>query len=50
MNDFLIAQLAREHMGRLTRDADLARMVRAAEAQADRPSRRLRRRRQPEQR
>ena len=28
MNDFLIAQLAREHMNRLVREAELTRMVR----------------------
>ena len=31
MNDFLIAELAREHMNRLVRQAELARLVRASE-------------------
>jgi hypothetical protein len=43
MNDFLIAQLAREHMGRLLREAELSRMVRAAESSDERPMRRRRR-------
>ena len=49
MNDFLIAQLAREHMSRLAREAELSRLVRAAEADGERPLRR-RRRQHPEQR
>ncbi len=43
MNDFLIAQLAREHMSRLVRQAELTRLVREAEASGDRPMRRRRR-------
>jgi hypothetical protein len=43
VNDFLIAQLAREHMSRLVRQAELTRLVREAEASADRPMRRRRR-------
>ena len=31
MNDFLIAQLAREHMNRIARQAEFARLIRAAE-------------------
>ena len=49
MNDFLIAQLAREHMGRLNREAELSRLARAAGAAGERPLRR-RRRKHPEQR
>ena len=45
MNDFLIAQLAREHMSRLTRQAELTRLVRAAEPSGERPMRPRRRRR-----
>jgi hypothetical protein len=43
MNDFLIAQLAREHMSRIARQAEIARMVRDAEASGERPMRRRRR-------
>jgi hypothetical protein len=44
MNDFLIAQLAREHMNRLAREVDLNRTVREAELSGARPVRRRRRR------
>jgi hypothetical protein len=45
MNDFLIAQLAREHMNRLAREVELNRTVREAElSAARRPVRRRRRR------
>ena len=44
MNDFLIAQLAREHMNRLAREVDLSRAVREAELSGARPVRRRRRR------
>lgn len=44
MNDFLIAQLAREHMNRLAREAELNRLVLAAESSSERPMRRRRRR------
>lgn len=47
MNDFLIAQLAREHMIRLTRQAELSRLVQAAESGGERPMR-WRRRKHPE--
>ena len=40
MNDFLIAQLAREHMNRLAREVDLSRIVREADAGGARPMRR----------
>jgi hypothetical protein len=43
MNDFLIAELAREHMSRLTRQAELTRLVRAAESSGERSMRRRRR-------
>ena len=43
MNDFLIAQLAREHMSRLFREAELTRLVRGADAADERPMRRRRR-------
>ena len=43
MNDFLIAELAREHMSRLARQAELTRLVRAAESSGERPMRRRRR-------
>ncbi len=43
MNDFLIAELAREHMSRLVRQAELTRLVRAAESAGERPIRRRRR-------
>jgi hypothetical protein len=44
MNDFLISQLAREHMNRLAREVDLNRAVREAELSGARPVRRRRRR------
>jgi hypothetical protein len=44
MNDFLIAQLAREHMSRLAREVDLKRAVREADLSGARPLRRRRRR------
>jgi hypothetical protein len=44
MNDFLIAQLAREHMSRLTRQAELTRLVMAAESSGEPTMRRRRRR------
>ena len=31
MNDFLMAQLAREYLNRVVRDAELARLIQAAE-------------------
>jgi hypothetical protein len=49
MNDFLITQLAREHMSRLVREAELARLARSAEA-SDRRFQRRRRWRTPDHR
>jgi hypothetical protein len=44
MNDFLIAQLAREHMNRLASEVQLNRAVREADLSGARPVRRRRRR------
>jgi hypothetical protein len=44
MNDFLVAQLAREHMNRLAREIEINRSVREAELSGARPVRRRRRR------
>jgi hypothetical protein len=49
VNDFLITQLAREHMSRLVREAELARLARAAES-SDRRLRRRRRWQSPDHR
>lgn len=43
MNDFLLAELVREHHARLTREAAIERLLRSAEGERERPSR-LRRR------
>jgi hypothetical protein len=42
VNDFLIAQLAREHMTRLFREAELTRLVRGSATADARPMRRRR--------
>ncbi|HET9546921.1 MAG TPA: hypothetical protein VFP09_12045 [Desertimonas sp.] len=49
MNDFLIAQLAREHMNRIARQAEFARLIRAAELD-DEPAVRRRRRKHSDHR
>ena len=40
MNDFLIAQLAREHHARIMREAEAAAMIRSAEGARERSRRR----------
>jgi hypothetical protein len=50
MNDFLMSQLAREYMSRIVRDAELARLVQAAESSDGRPSRKRRRHVRPDHR
>lgn len=47
MNDFLLAELAREHNARLAREAAIERLLRSAEGARERPSRRRGRRLHP---
>ena len=50
MNDFLMAQLAREYLNRVVRDAELARLVQAAETSDVSPRHKRRRHGGPDHR
>jgi hypothetical protein len=50
MNDFLMTQLAREYLNRVVRDAELARLVQAAETSDVSPRHKRRRHTRPDHR
>ena len=50
MNDFLMAQLAREYLNRVARDTELARLVQAAETSDASPRHKRRRHGRPDHR